>query len=232
MFSLDDVKQRRAIRFIALWTIGFLLVVCLALVVGSKANAACVSSSNDPTCPTSSQFVSKWKAGFYHKRNGFKPGRLFAAPRRTRNLFEAKYAHLYNNASPKRQKALRAYSLWITRHISSKSLSRSTACSMQGPQTVECMALLNWQYLVQHTRCLGINTYPSLLDPGVCTYAAPQQGVSWHQVRTGLGIAACSVTTGAAIVMAVGTEGTGAPEAAAIAGGVGCGVAFWEGVSP
>lgn len=231
MFHMDDVKQRRAIRFIALWTIGFLLVVCLALIVGSKANAACVSSSTDPTCPTASQFVSKWKSGFYHKRHGFKASRLFAAPRRTRNLFEAKYAHMYNNASPKKKKAMMAFSVWAANHIS-KTSRNGDLCAMLGPPSLDCMERWNWAYIVQNTRCLGINTYPSLLDPGVCTYAAPQYGLSWHEVRTGLAIGACTVATGAAITMAVGSDGTGAPAAAAIATGVGCGVTFWERMSP
>lgn len=224
-------RRRRAFRFVLIFWLTFAVLGVVFL--GGRAFAQCTVGGD--TCPNPAVVQQKWDDGFYVHETGMQPGKAFNTPVKVHDLFRTKYVNLYKNASDARRKALMDHAAVLNNKASKLAGKRGVSkVSCQFPMTPQCAADLEWWNLDNFGDCVGWHSYPSSSYKWACSVMSNpgpnQNGLTWDQAFNGLKIAACTVASGAAIVMAVGTKGAGAPGFAAAATSVGCFTTLWEAV--
>lgn len=231
---------RRLVRLAGILAAVGTMVVATLTFSAPPASASCLPSSSDSTCPNPPIFVAKWQAGYFTHASGVPTSQIFAAPAKTHDYWTDRWVQYYNNhpgqqdalykhvnAVSKRPGAMARVAKWQRQHGASKG-------TCQFPLTPTCAAQLAWVDTITSSRCGGWYSWPETNVVHACDrFSFPRKTtpITFDAVVQGLHLVACGVSTGAAVVTAVGSGGSAAPLAFAALAVTDCSVTAWEAVN-
>ena len=234
-----DARQKRGLKRGLTVYVGVAAVLIALIIAGSigKANAVC-SPSGD-TCLNTVKFAKKFHNGFYSHASGIPVHKAFKSPKAARAVFTHKYIAFYKS-HPKLRKGLYRHAVHLNNQSKiAERASRNLGSSRNQcffPLTQTCQAALEWVNMIANSECAGWHSYPSLFDHAACDrFEKPtshQEFLTKGELQRGLVIGGCTVGSGVAIVVAVGSGGGAAPLLAAGAASTGCVGTIWMIASP